>query len=61
MSREWKDSKGREVEDVVIEGRGVDMFIARATYVDDGSEVPEDELDLLAQGECLCRGCQESA
>lgn len=58
--KKFFDSQGHEVCDVVIEGRGVDRYIAKATYLDDGSEVPEDELIDMADGECLCRDCLES-
>lgn len=56
-----KDSNGRGVCDMGREGSGVDAYIARAVYVDDGSDVPEDELDYLARGECLCWDCWEHA
>lgn len=45
----WRDSTGREIDDVEIDhGRDpVDSFIQSATYLDDGSAVPEVELDWM--------------
>lgn len=61
MNKGWKDSKGRKVCDMEREGSGVDAYIAKAIYEDDGSDVPEDELYYLAEGECLCADCWEHA
>lgn len=66
VMRKWRDSAGREVCDLEFEGRYPDIFISRAAYHDDGCEVPEDELDWIAQnaadhGECLCAQCLEAA
>lgn len=55
------DSKGREVCDLEYDGRGKETYIAKATYLDDGSDVPENELELMAKGECLCFQCRESS
>ena len=52
------DSKGRQLFDVEFDGRGKETFIRSAVY-EDGSEVPEDELDEAARGECLCFQCRE--
>lgn len=57
--RKFFDSQKREVCDLEIEGRGVDRFIAKATYLDDGSDVPEHELINMA-ADCLCRDCLEA-
>lgn len=61
MTRKWRDSKGREVCDVEFDGSGRETFIARATYLDDWTDVPDDELDWMAEGECLCLQCREAA
>lgn len=61
MTRHWRDSTGREVCDLEFDGRGVDRFIAKATYLDDGTDVPEDELEWMAKGECLCWDCRDEA
>lgn len=56
------DSAGRKLVDLEFEGRGkVDTFLAKATYADDGSDVPEDELEFATKGYCLCHDCRESA
>jgi hypothetical protein len=66
MSTYHRDSNNREVCDLEFAGRYPDVFIARATYIDDGSDVPESELDFIQaefakRGECLCRECRECA
>lgn len=54
------DSNGRELCDVEREPGGkVDSYLRRASYLDDGSEVPEEELDFAAEGVCLCYECWE--
>lgn len=57
----YKDSTGREVCDLEFDGHGKESYIAKASYLDDGSDVPEDELDFIGQGECFCLDCMESA
>ena len=54
------DSTGREICDLEIDGQGVDRFISKATYLDDGSDVPEEELDYVAKTKCLCSQCLEN-
>ncbi len=61
MSKKWYDSTGREVCDLEFDGRGKETYIMKATYLDDGSDVPEDELYEMGKGECFCYGCRESA
>lgn len=56
------DSKGREIEGIeteYIHGEGASVL--GATYVDDGSDVPDNELDKLAesyQSELSQNGCE---
>lgn len=56
-----KDSNGREVCDFEFDGRGKETYIAKASYLDDGSDVPEYELEALGRGQCFCFNCRESA
>lgn len=44
----FRDSNGRPVVDLEVEGGGVDAFFSAATYDDDGSKVSDEELDYLA-------------
>ena len=53
------DSQGREVCDIEFAGGGKETYVAKATYLDDGSPVLEDELDVMFDGQCLCRDCRE--
>lgn len=53
------DSNHRELCDLEFDGNYPDIFIAKATYLDDGTDVPEEELDAAADGLCLCQQCQE--
>jgi hypothetical protein len=55
------DSKGREVCDVEFDGGGKETYISSAVYLDDGSEVPEEELEGMAEGQCLCGQCRSSS
>lgn len=61
MTRRWFDSDGREVCDLEFDGGGKETYIAKASYVDDGSDVPEEELEFVGQGECFCYSCREAA
>jgi hypothetical protein len=55
------DSQGRELCDLEFDGRGkADTFLARATYLDDGSDVPEHELEFSTKAMCLCYECRET-
>lgn len=47
MSKLWLD--GREVENEVVCGKGVDTFIESAQYADTGDALSEDELDRLQE------------
>lgn len=44
-----RDSNGRPVVDLEVDGRGVDAFYSKGTYDDDGSPVSDDELDYLTE------------
>lgn len=56
------DSNGRRLVDLEFEGRGkADTFLAKAIYDDDGTEVPDHELEFATQGYCLCYDCRESS
>lgn len=46
--REIKDSKGRDV-DVDVHGVQDDVQIVRAVYLDDESDVSDDEVDYIRQ------------
>lgn len=61
-----QDSTGRVVCDIEFDGRYPDTFISRGTYLDDGSRVPDEELDWMTftasrNGECLCSQCREAS
>ena len=60
---ELTDSTGRVVVDYEIEPSGVDSYFGRAFYLDDGSEVPDAELEYLTNSypELLEEACFESA
>ncbi len=61
MRKYYRDSTGRDVTDLEFDGGGKETYIAKASYVDDGSDVPEDELDFIGRGECFCYQCRECA
>ena len=61
MRRHYRDSQGREMCNVEFDGRGKETFVSKATYVDDGSDVPDYELDTLSNSDCFCFCCRESA
>jgi hypothetical protein len=58
---DYRDSTGREVCDLEFDGKGKETYIAKATYLDDGSDVPEHELDFISDGVCFCLICRECA
>ena len=55
-----RDSAGREVCDLEFDGRGKESYLTKASYSDDGSDVPEDELDYIGIGQCFCSQCREN-
>lgn len=57
----YRDSTGRDMCDLEFDGRGEETYIAKASYLDDGTDVPEEELNTIGEGDCFCFNCRESA
>lgn len=55
MSTTYTDSTGREIVDIEFDrNQDGSRFVLRAVYLDDGSQVPDCELDWLQSEYQLC-------
>ena len=54
------DSNKKRLYDLEFDGKGKETYLVSACY-EDGTEVPEEELDYVSDSQCFCYQCRESS